>query len=156
MCNHMNEYFELAAKATVEGMKRQDGGPFGATIVRNGEVIAAMGNTMMRDTDPSAHAEMVVVREACKKLGTMDLSDCEVYATCEPCPMCVGVMMWANIKKVYYSSTRADAAAHGFSDMHLRDYLAGTDQNAFAMEAIGPREDCDQLWEVFEALNPEA
>lgn len=106
----MNEYFDLATKATVEGMKRQDGGPFGATIVCNGEVIAAMGNTMM----------------------------------------------WANIKKVYYSSTRADAAAHGFSDMHLRDYLAGTDQNAFAMEAIGPREDCDQLWEVFEALNPEA
>lgn len=155
MCNHMNEYFDLAAKATVEGMKRKDGGPFGATIVRNGEVVAAVGNTMMRDTDPSAHAEMVAVREACKKLDTMDLSDCEVYATCEPCPMCVGVMMWANIKKVYYSSTREDAAENGFSDMHLRNYLDGTDKSVFDMEAIGQRADCDQLWDVFKELNPE-
>ncbi|MHC5268780.1 nucleoside deaminase [Enterococcus sp. LJL98] len=155
MCHSMNEYFHFAAKATVEGMKRKDGGPFGATIVRNGEVVAAVGNTMMRDTDPSAHAEMVAVREACKKLGTMDLSDCEVYATCEPCPMCVGVMMWANIKKVYYSSTREDAAENGFSDMHLRHYLDGSDPAAFDMEAIGPREECDQLWQVFKELNPE-
>lgn len=99
MSNEFNKYFKLASEATIEGMKKGHGGPFGATIVRNGEVIAAVGNTMMRDTDPSAHAEMVAVREACKKLDTMDLSDCEIYATCEPCPMCVGVMMWANIKK---------------------------------------------------------
>ena len=149
----MDKYFQLASKATLEGMKKNEGGPFGATIVRNGEVIAAVGNTMMRDTDPSAHAEMVAVREACKKLKTMDLSDCEIYATCEPCPMCVGVMMWANIKKVYYSSTRHDAAKHGFSDMHLREYLDGSDEKAFSMEAIGPREDCDQLWQTFSEMN---
>lgn len=153
MSTEMNKYFDLAAKATIEGMKRKDGGPFGATIVRNGEVVAAVGNTMMRDTDPSAHAEMVAVREACKKLGTMDLSDCEVYATCEPCPMCVGVMMWANIKKVYYSSTRDDAAVHGFSDMHLRNYLNGSDPSAFDMEAIGERPECDALWQAFKDLN---
>jgi tRNA(Arg) A34 adenosine deaminase TadA len=135
-------------------MKRGDGGPFGATIVRNGEIVAAVGNTMMRDTDPSAHAEMVAVREACKKLNTMDLSDCEVYATCEPCPMCVGVMMWANIKKVYYSNTREDAAKYGFSDMHLRNYLDGSDKTAFDMEEIGHREDCDHLWQAFQELNP--
>ena len=155
MSTEMNKYFDLAAKATIEGMKRKDGGPFGATIVRNGEVVAAVGNTMMRDTDPSAHAEMVAVREACKKLDTMDLSDCEVYATCEPCPMCVGVMMWANIKKVYYSSTRDDAAVHGFSDMHLRNYLDGSDPKAFDMEAIGERPECDALWQEFKDLNPE-
>jgi tRNA(Arg) A34 adenosine deaminase TadA len=150
----MNKYFQLATKATLEGMKRGDGGPFGATIVRNGEIVAAVGNTMMRDTDPSAHAEMVAVREACKKLNTMDLSDCEVYATCEPCPMCVGVMMWANIKKVYYSNTREDAAKYGFSDMHLRNYLDGSDKTAFDMEEIGHREDCDHLWQAFQELNP--
>lgn len=155
MSIEMDKYFNLAAKATIEGMQRRDGGPFGATIVRNGEVVAAVGNTMMRDTDPSAHAEMVAIREACKKLGTMDLSDCEVYATCEPCPMCVGVMMWANIKKVYYSSTRDDAAEHGFSDMHLRNYLNGSDPKAFDMESIGVRSDCDELWQVFKDLNPE-
>ncbi|WP_207940527.1 hypothetical protein DOK78_001967 [Enterococcus sp. DIV2402] len=150
----MNKYFQLATKATLEGMKRGDGGPFGATIVRNGEIVVAVGNTMMRDTDPSAHAEMVAVREACKKLNTMDLSDCEVYATCEPCPMCVGVMMWANIKKVYYSNTREDAAKYGFSDMHLRNYLDGSDKTAFEMEEIGHREDCDHLWQAFQELNP--
>jgi tRNA(Arg) A34 adenosine deaminase TadA len=97
---------------------------------------------------------MVAVREACKKLNTMDLSDCEVYATCEPCPMCVGVMMWANIKKVYYSNTREDAAKYGFSDMHLRNYLDGSDKTAFDMEEIGHREDCDHLWQAFQELNP--
>ena len=119
----MNEYFDLATKATVEGMKRQDGGPFGATIVRNGEVIAAMGNTMMRDTDPSAHAEMVVVREACKKLGTMDLSDCEVYATCEPCPMCVSVMMWVNIF-IYYQARLSCPSTDMFIAYRLMDLIS--------------------------------
>lgn len=153
MSNEFNKYFKLASEATIEGMKKGQGGPFGATIVRNGEVIAAVGNTMMRDTDPSAHAEMVAVREACKKLDTMDLSDCEIYATCEPCPMCVGVMMWANIKKVYYSSTRDDAGANGFSDMHLRTYLDGSTPEIFDMEHIGEREDCDVLWTTFKELN---
>lgn len=153
MVNKTDSYFKLASEATLAGMKRGDGGPFGATIVRDGEVIAAVGNTMMRDTDPSAHAELVAVREACKKLGTMDLSDCEIYATCEPCPMCVGVMMWANIKKVYYSSTREDAAKNGFSDMHLRTYLDGTTPDIFQMEHIGEREDCDALWTEFNQLN---
>lgn len=154
MCKDRDKYFQLATKATIEGMKRGDGGPFGATIVRHGKVIASVGNTMMRDTDPSAHAEMIAVREACKKLGTMDLSDCEIYATCEPCPMCIGVMMWANIKKVYYSSTKEDAATYGFSDQHLRDYLEGN-KELFDMEAVGEREDCHRLWTTFEQVQSE-
>lgn len=154
MCKDRDKYFQLATEATIEGMKRGDGGPFGATIVRHGEVIASVGNTMMRDTDPSAHAEMVAVREACKKLGTMDLSDCEIYATCEPCPMCIGVMMWANIKKVYYSSTKEDAATYGFSDQHLRDYLEGN-KELFDMEAVGEREDCHRLWTTFKQVQSE-
>lgn len=155
MCdNKMTQYFKLASDETIAGMKRHDGGPFGATIVRNGEVIASVGNTMMRDTDPSAHAELVAVREACKKLDTMDLSDCEVYATCEPCPMCVGVMMWANIKKVYYSNTREDAKKYGFSDMHLRDYLDHSHPEYFDMECVGPLEDCDKLWSIYNTMGP--
>ncbi|WP_270231714.1 nucleoside deaminase [Lactococcus formosensis] len=152
----MNKYFELATAATIKGMRRREGGPFGATIVREGQVIAAVGNTMVRDTDPSAHAEMVAVREACQKLGTMDLSDCEIYATCEPCPMCVGVMMWANVKKVYYSSTREEAALHGFSDIHLRRYLEGTAPELFNMEYVGERTDCNQLWQIFKDIEGEA
>lgn len=155
MCKEMDHYFDLASKATIVGMEKGEGGPFGATIVKDGEIIAAVGNTCLLDTDPSAHAEMVAVREACKKLGTMDLSGCEVYATCEPCPMCVGAMMWANIKKVYFSSTRVDAAEHGFSDMHLRHYLDGSQPELFDMEHIGDREDCEVIWTKFRELNAE-
>ena len=146
-------YMNLAAKATVAAMEKKFGGPFGATVVRNGEVIVSVGNTMMRDTDPSAHAEMVAVREACKKLDTMDLSDCEIYATCEPCPMCVGVILWSGIKTVYYSNTKEDAANHGFSDMHLRNYLDGTDQSPLAMIHIGGCLECDSLWQTFDEIN---
>ncbi|WP_207696026.1 hypothetical protein DOK67_0000616 [Enterococcus sp. DIV0212c] len=146
-------YMKMAADATVAGMEQKFGGPFGATLVRNGEVIVSVSNTMMRDTDPSAHAEMVAVREACKKLNTMDLSDCEIYATCEPCPMCVGAILWAGIKTVYYSNTREDAAKHGFSDMHLRSYLDGSDQSSLAMIHTEGCPECDSLWQKFEEIN---
>ena len=85
-----DHYLSLAAKETIRGMHEEQGGPFGATVVRNGEVVVSVGNTVMKDMDPSGHAEIVAVREACKKLDTLDLSDCVIYATCEPCPMCVG------------------------------------------------------------------
>lgn len=147
------DYFKMAVDATLEGMNNKVGGPFGATIVRGDEVIAAVSNTMMRDTDPSAHAEMVAVREACKKLGTMDLSDCVVYATCEPCPMCVGVMIWAGIKEVYYCNTSVDADKHGFSDVHLRKYLKGEDNSVINMVKVEQRNDCDNLFEHFHKLN---
>lgn len=146
-------YMKMAADATVVGMENKFGGPFGATLVRKGEVIVSVSNTMMRDTDPSAHAEMVAVREACKKLETMDLSDCEIYATCEPCPMCVGAILWAGIKTVYYSNTREDAAKHGFSDMYLRNYLDGTDKSSLAMIHTGGCPECDSLWETFDKIN---
>ncbi|OJG25916.1 hypothetical protein RU98_GL000793 [Enterococcus caccae] len=144
---------KMAADATVAGMEKNFGGPFGATLVRNGEVIVSVSNTMMRDTDPSAHAEMVAVREACKKLDTMDLSDCEIYATCEPCPMCVGAILWAGIKTVYYSNTREDAAKHGFSDMHLRNYLDGTDHSTLKMIHTEGCPECDALWQTFDELH---
>ncbi|MGG1674391.1 nucleoside deaminase [Neobacillus sp. NRS-1170] len=147
------DYIKMAVDATIEGMNKKIGGPFGATIVRNGEVIAAVSNTMMRDTDPSAHAELVAVREACKKLGTFDLSDCVMYATCEPCPMCVSVMIWAGINEVYYVNTKEDADKHGFSDMHLRKYLKGEDDSVIKMVKVEPRNDCDYLFEHFHKLN---
>jgi tRNA(Arg) A34 adenosine deaminase TadA len=108
---------------------------------------------MMRDTDPSAHAEMVAIREACKKLGTMDLSDCVIYATCEPCPMCVAVIIWAGIKEVYYCNTRDDAHKHGFSDMQLRNYLTGEDESVLKMIKVEQRKDCDDLFPLFNELN---
>ena len=157
MSNKTNElsdkYLSLAAQETIRGMRAGTGGPFGATVVRNGEVVVAVGNTVLKDMDPSGHAEIVAVREACKKLNTLDLSDCEIYATCEPCPMCVGAMMWANVKHVYFVSDRHDAADNGFSDMHLRNYLDHSDTSTFNMEQIEPNEDCENIWTEFQELN---
>lgn len=143
----IDHYFTLACEATLEGMRAGTGGPFGATLVRDGEIVCAVGNTVIADTDISGHAEMVAVREGCRKLNTLSLADCVMYATCEPCPMCVGVMMWAGIKTCYYASTRADAAEGGFSDQHLRDHLDGTDRSAFDLIHLTEgREDCAQIW----------
>lgn len=147
------DYMKLAADATFVGMANKVGGPFGATIVRGDEIIAVVSNTMMRDTDPSAHAEMVAIREACKKLGTMDLSDCVIYATCEPCPMCVSAIIWTGIKEVYYCNTSEDADKFGFSDMHLRKYLTGEDKSVLKMVKVDQRKDCNDLFEFFNKNN---
>ncbi|MGG0177827.1 nucleoside deaminase [Gottfriedia acidiceleris] len=147
------DYMKMAAEKTIEGMNNKVGGPFGATIVKGDEIIAVVSNTMMRDTDPSAHAEMVAIREACKKLDTMDLSDCEIYATCEPCPMCVAAIIWSGIKKVYYCNTSEDADVHGFSDLHLRKYLTGEDKSVLDMVKVEKREECDNLFEHFHKIN---
>jgi tRNA(Arg) A34 adenosine deaminase TadA len=147
------DYMKMAVDATIEGMDNKHGGPFGATIVRDDEVLVAVSNTMMKDTDPSAHAEMVAIREACKKLGTMDLSDCVIYATCEPCPMCVGAIIWSGIKEVHYCSTKNDAHENGFTDLHLRKYLTGEDESVLKMIKVKDRDDCDYLWEHFHKIN---
>ncbi|MCT1539635.1 MULTISPECIES: nucleoside deaminase [Lysinibacillus] len=143
------DYIQLAVDKTKEGIDKNIGGPFGATIVRGDEIIAVVGNTMMRDTDITAHAEIVAIREASKKLGTMDLSDCVIYATCEPCPMCVGAIIWSGIKEVHYCNTAEDAHVHGFSDMHLRDYLTGKDKSVLNMQKIETTEECDALFHHF-------
>lgn len=142
----MEDYMLLAVKAAMKGIDEQKGGPFGATIVKNNEVIVSVGNNVIGKTDPTGHAELVAVREACQKLGTLDLSECVVYATCEPCPMCVGAMMLAGIKKVYYGSTKEDAAKNGFSDQAIRDYLSGSKRTAIQLEQVPQREECEALW----------
>ena len=143
------DYIQLAVEKTKEGIDQNIGGPFGATIVRGDEIIAVVGNTMNRDTDLSAHAEIVAIREASKKLGTIDLSDCVIYATCEPCPMCVSAIIWAGIKEVHYCNTAEDAHKNGFSDMHIRDYFSGKDISVLNMHKIETREDCDNLFVHF-------
>lgn len=92
------------------------GGPFGAVVVREGKIIAVAGNLVTSTNDPTAHAEVVAIREACKTLDTFDLSGCEIYASCEPCPMCLGAIMWARIDKLYFAANRADASRAGFDD----------------------------------------
>lgn len=99
-----------------EGMKRGDGGPFGAVIVRNNEIIASAHNQVLKTNDPTAHAEINAIRKASETLQTHDLSDCILYTSCYPCPMCMGAIFWARIPTVYYASSMDDAAEGGFDD----------------------------------------
>jgi len=107
----MRMAIEMSLKSIDNG-----GGPFGAVIVKNGEVVAAASNSVTSDNDPTAHAEVNAIRLACKKLGTFDLSGCEIYASCEPCPMCLAAIYWARIDRLYYANTKVDADKIGFSD----------------------------------------
>jgi len=111
-----NKHMLLAISKAEENILTGEGGPFGAVVVRNGKIIAAAGNRVTSTNDPTAHAEVVAIREACKSLDTFDLSGCEIYASCEPCPMCLGAIMWARIDKLYYAADRNDASRAGFDD----------------------------------------
>ena len=102
---------------------RSGGGPFGAVIVRKGEIIARGENRVTVCNDPTAHAEVSAIREAAARLGTYDLSGCEIYSSCEPCPMCLGAIYWARLDRLYYAGTRADAANVGFDDAHIYEEL---------------------------------
>ena len=102
---------------------RKGGGPFAAIIVKDGKEVARTGNTVTLSNDPTAHAEVNAIREACRKLGTFDLSGCEIYSSCEPCPMCLSAIYWAGIGKIYVSASRFDAADAGFDDQFLYDEI---------------------------------
>lgn len=115
----MRRAIELSIESVNNG-----GGPFGAVIARNGEIIAEGSNRVTLDNDPTAHAEVSTIREACKKLGTFDLSGCEIYTSCEPCPMCLGAIYWAHLDKIYYGNNRNDAAAIGFDDDFIYKEIA--------------------------------
>ncbi len=116
----MQEAVELA----VENVRAGRGGPFAALVVKDGAVIARGVNRVTATNDPTAHAEIVAIREACRRLGTFQLDGCDLYTTCEPCPMCMGAIYWARPRRVYYAATRQDAAAAGFDDDYIYDELA--------------------------------
>jgi tRNA(Arg) A34 adenosine deaminase TadA len=103
---------------------RNGGGPFGAVIARNGEIIAEGSNCVTIDCDPTAHAEVSTIRKACKSLGTFDLSGCEIFTSCEPCPMCFGAIYWAHLDKIYMGNDRKDAAKIGFDDDFIYQEIA--------------------------------
>ncbi len=117
MCTEDKKKYMLAAiHQAEENMTTCKGGPFGAVVVRDGKIIAAVGNRVTSTNDPTAHAEVVAIREACKTLDTFDLTGCEIYSSCEPCPMCLGAIMWARLDRLYYAADRQDAARAGFDD----------------------------------------
>lgn len=130
----MDDFMRKAIEESRINLSSGQGGPFGAIIVRGDTVIAQAHNRVLETNDPTMHAEIAAIRIAAQKLGTFDLSGCELYTSCEPCPMCLSAMMWAKIKRYYYANTRSDAAEIGFDDKAIYDYLAG-DLTAIAIES---------------------
>jgi guanine deaminase len=114
-----------AIKEAKKGITDHEGGPFGAVIVKSGEIISRGHNQVVTHNDPTAHAEMQAIRKACEKLKTFSLEGCEIYSTSEPCPMCYSAIHWARIDKIYYGCSRKDAAEIGFDDQLLYDVLKG-------------------------------
>lgn len=110
------KFLERAVALSQQAMQEGKGGPFGCVIVRNGEIIGEGCNMVVSANDPTAHAEIVAIRQACQKLKTFQLNDCEIYTSCEPCPMCLGAIYWARPKRVVYANTRFDAALIEFDD----------------------------------------
>ena len=122
----MNKFMNESIQEALEGMRKGDGGPFGAIIVQNGKVIARAHNEVLKTNDPTMHAEVNAIRKASKLLGRFDLSDCEIYSSCEPCPMCFAAIHWAKMKKLYYGASRYDAARVDFDDQYIYDVINKT------------------------------
>jgi len=119
-----SKFMREAIRLSVRQMRAGNGGPFGAVVVCKGKVVGRGFNLVTSTNDPTAHAEVVAIREACRKLKTFKLEDCEIYTSCEPCPMCLSAIYWARIKRVYFANTRKDAAKIGFDDDVLYRELA--------------------------------
>jgi guanine deaminase len=124
-----NYFLKLANQEAKKNIYKQDGGPFGAIIVNKGKIIATAHNKVLKTNDPTAHAEILAIRKASKKLNRFDLSDCILYTSCYPCPMCFSAIHWAKIKKVYYGCTDNDAKDIGFDDKYIYDILQSKSKN---------------------------
>ena len=121
----MNKWMKVAFDEATNGMLANEGGPFGAVIIKDNKIIASSHNQVLLSKDPTAHAEINAIRLASKKLGSFDLSGCILYTTCMPCPMCLGAIMWARIQNVFYGATEQDAARGGFDDLNFYENLKG-------------------------------
>ena len=125
----MNKYMMIAKDLASDNLITNAGGPFGAGVVRNGEVIGKGANSVLKNNDPTAHAEVSAIRDACKNINSYDLSGCELYTSCYPCPMCLSAIIWSNIKVVYYGNTKEDAAKIGFRDDYIYEYIGDLSRN---------------------------
>lgn len=114
---------EHAVRLSAKGMKSGDGGPFGAIVVRGDEIVGEGWNQVLCNNDPTAHAEVMAIRNACASLNTFQLNGCEIFTSCEPCPMCLGAIYWARPDRVYYANTKEDAAAIAFDDSFIYDEI---------------------------------
>ena len=144
----MNEYMKIASELSKESFRTHEGGPFGACIIKDGKVVGRGRNMVLKNNDPTAHAEVMAIHDACSNLGTYDLTGCVLYTSCYPCPMCLSATIWSNMKKVYYGNSKEDAADIGFRDDYIYGFIKGSVDDALDLEMI----DRDETIKVFKAF----
>ncbi len=153
----MNKYMKVANDLAKENNL---GGPFGAVVVKDNKIIGKGSNCVIGNNDPTAHAEIIAIRNACMELNTFDLTGCEIYTSCYPCPMCLSAIIWANIKKVYYGNTKEDAAEIGFRDDVIYKYiekLLKNEENKKVLEMISmDREETIKVFKEFKGKENKA
>lgn len=149
----MDEYMDLAIDLSDDNFEKKYGGPFGACIVKDGKIISKGINRVLKDNDPTAHAEIVAIRKACQHIKSYDLSGCELYTSCYPCPMCLSAIIWSNIKTIYYGNSKEDAADIGFRDEAIYSYLkkisAGKEDEEVLKLTCMKREEAIKVFEQF-------
>lgn len=124
MNEEKNKFIKRAIELAKENANSINGGPFGAVVVKNGKIIGEGSNSVTTNNDPTAHAEIIAIREACKNLNSYQLDNCDIYASSEPCPMCLGAIYWARIKKIYYACSLEEAKNHNFDDIFIYNEFA--------------------------------
>lgn len=143
----MNEFMKEAVKEAYNGIQAQEGGPFGSVIVKDGHIVGKGHNRVLAKKDSTCHGEIEAIRDACRNLGSHDLTGCELYTTAEPCPMCLGAILWSNIKKVYSGCNRKDTNSIGFRDDVFYDYLEG--KNDILEQREIDREECLKVFQEY-------
>ncbi len=146
----MNKYMRMAINEARKGIRSGHGGPFGSVIVKDGLVIAKGHNQVIKNQDPTCHGEMMAIHKACKKLGTFDLNGCELYTTAEPCPMCLGAILWANISKVYFGCNIVDTEDIGFRDKVFYEINESGKKDELVIEL--DRKQCLKLFEEYKNI----
>ena len=139
----------MAIKKEKKGIRNGHGGPFGAVIVKDGEVIAKGHNQVVKNNDPTCHGEIMAIHKACKKLGTFDLTGCEIYTTGEPCPMCMAAILWANIEKIYYGCNILDTEEIGFRDKKFYEQFENREQLIHELD----RKECLKLYGEYKRIS---
>ena len=141
-----NQFMAMAIKEALKGIKNNHGGPFGSVIVKDGVVVGKGHNQVVKKQDPTCHGEVMAIHDACKRLGTFDLSGCDLYTTAEPCPMCLGAVLWANIDHVYYGCNIIDTEGIGFRDKKFYEF----DKSSYLEEL--DRKACQRLFKKYQNL----
>ena len=150
----MNKFMQQAIETAREGISKNEGGPFGSVIVKDGKVVGVGHNQVVLNNDPTCHGEMQAIRNACTNLQTFNLSGCDIYTTGEPCNMCLSACIWANIRKIYYGCTIADNAMIGFRDEKIDNIFGGRGDNLKGIIEIEEldRDECLKLFEEYMSL----